>query len=89
MNTFHQDVWKMESEWDRGTARYERWLDQVSKGSGIKNLDGDSEVDGYSLDELYGVYLTLAPPFEAIAYIKRNRAKLGLPAAGEPKHMSA
>jgi hypothetical protein len=40
-----------------GDADWERWTAKVERLSGVTNLDGDGQEDGYSLDECYDWYL--------------------------------
>lgn len=57
MNTFHQDVWEMENASLYSDQTWLNWLKQVSKISGIDNLDGDeTEGDKYSLDSAYEAF---------------------------------
>ena len=75
MNAQHMDTWAMEREWDRGTARWEKWMDRLKKATGIANLDGDSDVDGYSLDECHGIFMCDASVADAAATIRRRIAE--------------
>lgn len=50
MNSFHQDVWEMETAGERGDRAWSRYVDKCCALIGVSDLDGDELVDGHSID---------------------------------------
>jgi hypothetical protein len=76
---FHDHEMAIETAGDRA---YSRFLDEVSRITGIANLDGDNSAqaqtegraDGYSLDDCLDMFEAGKTPAEAAAIIEGARA---------------
>jgi len=81
-HTLHLDTSMHDIEMRTGPDRWERWLNAVSRHTGIDNLDGDNSeaakadgiADGYSLDDLHQQYEARWTPRQSARWIKANMA---------------
>ena len=67
-NDDHQYIWAIEMASDEPTA-WDHWIARLEKLIG-HDLDGNSETDGYSLDECYDLFKAGKKPINALAIIR-------------------
>lgn len=56
MSDFHGETWEIENHSLNSCDKWLSWLRRLSKLTGISNLDGDQESDGYSLDFCHDLF---------------------------------
>ena len=69
MNTFHQDVWKMETMESQSERQWLAWIDEAERLAG-HDLDGDGYIDGYSIDDAYDAWRNMETPQQYVNSIK-------------------
>ena len=58
---------------DAATSRFERWCAEVERLAGIDSLDGDQNIDGYSIDYAHDAFRSGEAAGEYAATIRARR----------------
>jgi hypothetical protein len=69
--SFHDHELGRDAE-GRAERRWLGWLKQAEKLTGISDLDGDEEADGYSLDTAHDYYEQGESPTSYAEYVRGN-----------------
>jgi len=56
VNTFHQEVWRLETFQSQSELTWLHWAAEVEALADLDTLDGDQETDGYSMDFAYDAF---------------------------------